>query len=64
MNSPFERREHAIRAGAYQTYSSLIGAAIVRAAMAPTTAERELALDEVRTLQAEQAQIVRKENGR
>lgn len=64
MNDRIRRLEHATASGAYRTYSFLIGAAIAEAAMAKTDAERERALEEVRTLQAEQAQLVRKESGR
>lgn len=54
-----DRIDRATRLPAYHEYSSLIGAAIARAAMAVTAAEREQAFGEVLALQVEQAQIVR-----
>lgn len=55
----FERIDRATRLPAYREYSSLIGAAIARAAMAETADERKAALDDALALQAEQTQLVR-----
>lgn len=64
MNDSIKRLERATASAPYRSYAELIGAAIARAALAVDPAERELALEEVQALQAEQAELVRKESGR
>lgn len=60
MNDSIKRIERAVESIEYKTLSTVSGAALAGAVLAPTKEARERALDDYRQVLAKQAELVRK----